>query len=288
MIAAAVCIFAALAASGFPAKQNPNLQQQRNLSAVQIVLPPQLETGKPATLAILDGEGRLLAGVNVGLSDGRQITTDATGRARFVVTSAPGKFEVHVYAGADSVANPAGAAEVISGSSTSPTEVAISQVPRFTELGGRIDVRGTGFRGDADMNEVFISGQPSLVLAASPASLVIVAGPNEVPGAAALEVEAGGRRSKPAALTFVSIAVEPQAIPIVEGKRNHLVVSVRGTEEKLLLAVENRTPDVIALTGGNIQRVRSSGGIRNQAVIQMRALQSKEFSVSVKLAPEAR
>jgi hypothetical protein len=136
------------------------------------------------------------------------------------------------------------------------------------------------------MNRVAIDGQPSLVLAASPASLVVLPGANAVPGAAALEISVGARRSKPAVLTLVSLTVEPQAIPIVEGKRNQLLVSVRGTDKKLMLAIENRTPDVIQLTGGNIQRVKSSGGKQNHAIIEMRALRATNFSVSVKLAPE--
>jgi hypothetical protein len=136
------------------------------------------------------------------------------------------------------------------------------------------------------MNKVFIGGQPALVLAASPVSLVVIPAPDVPPGTAALQIEVAGKKCNPATLTLVSLSVEPQSIPIVEGKRNHLVLSIRGTDQKLMLAVENQTPDVIELTGGNTQRVRSSGGKRNHAVIEMRALRSKDFSVTVKLAAE--
>lgn len=288
-IAAAVCFFVgvamAAAAPGFAARRSSVSQEQQGGVVDAIVLPPLLETDKPATLAVLDQDGRLLPGVGVDLSDGRQVRTDSTGRARFVVTSTSGDFTARVSLGGDRgtrIAN----AKVTPSSSTSPTDITISQLPRFAELGARIEVRGAGFRGDADMNRVTIGGQPSLVLAASPASLVVLPGANSVPGAMALEISIGGRRSKPAILTFVSLTVEPQAIPIVEGKKNQLVVTVRGTDQKLVLAIENRTPDVIQLTGGNIQRLRTSGGKRNLAVIEIRALRATDFSVSVKLAPE--
>jgi hypothetical protein len=285
VIAAAVCFFAARASSGFSARQNPPPQEQLGGFIDAIVLPPLLETDKPATLAVLDQNGRLLPGVGVDLSDGRQVRTDSTGRARFVVTSSQGDFTARINFGGDLGARTA-TANVVSSPSPSTTEVIVSQLPRFAELGARIEVRGAGFRGDADMNRVTIGGQPSLVLAASPASLVVLPGANSVPGETALEITVGARRSKPAVFTFVSLTVEPQAIPIVEGKKNQLVVTVRGTDQKIMLSIENRTPGVIQLPSGNIQRVKSSGGKRNIAVIDMRSLRATDFSVSVKLAPE--
>jgi len=221
----------------------------------------------------------------VDLPEGRHVITDSTGRARFVVTSAPGRFAADISIGSGSIGAVIATADVIVGFSASSTDITISQLPRFAELGGRIEVRGAGFRGDADMNKVFIAGQPSLVLAASPVSLVVTPGLNAVPGDAVLEIGVGARRTKPAVVTLVSLTVDPQAIPIVEGKKNQLVISVRGTEQKLMLAIENRTPDVIQLTGGDIQLVKSTGGRRNRAVIDMRALRATDFSVSVKLAP---
>jgi hypothetical protein len=79
-ITAAVCIFVAVAAvQGFAARQGPASQEQHRRFIAEIVLPPQLETEKPATLAVLDTEGRLLSGVSVDLPEGRQVRTDSTG-----------------------------------------------------------------------------------------------------------------------------------------------------------------------------------------------------------------
>ncbi len=285
--AAAVCIFAAAAGvPGFPARQSPASQGQQRISAAKIVLPPQLETEKPATLAVLDGQGRLLSGAAVDLPEGRRVTTDSTGRARFVVTSAPGQFTVQTSVGSPAIGKVTETAEVVSDPPASSIEINISKVQLFAELGGRITVWGDGFRGDADMNKVFIGGRPALVLAASPVSLVAISPPGVGPGIVAMLIQVAGKTSAPASSTIVSLSVEPQAIPIVEGKKNHLILSVRGTDQRLMLSVENQTPDAIELTGGNVQRVRSSGGARNHAVIEMRALRPKDFSVAVKLAAE--
>src|ERR1700734_515081 len=53
--------------------------------AVTIVLPPKVEAGRRATLAVLGVDGRLAGGVTVQLATGQLITTDTTGRASFTV-----------------------------------------------------------------------------------------------------------------------------------------------------------------------------------------------------------
>src|ERR1700722_5381256 len=56
-----------------------------------IILPPKMVVASPATLAVLDSAGRLLPDVVVDLSTGQKITTDITGRARFLAPPSPGK-----------------------------------------------------------------------------------------------------------------------------------------------------------------------------------------------------
>src|SRR5580704_15885746 len=98
---------AALAAAVFLAAQSLRADGQQSIASVtqdgqeaaEIVLPPQLETEKPATLAVLDREGRLAPNITVTLPGGKKIITDSTGRARFVVTSAPGPYVVEADAG---------------------------------------------------------------------------------------------------------------------------------------------------------------------------------------------
>src|SRR6266851_2406003 len=56
----------------------------------QIILPPKLVAGAQATLAVLDSQGRLLPNIEVELSGGQKVTTDATGRALFKGMDDPG------------------------------------------------------------------------------------------------------------------------------------------------------------------------------------------------------
>ena len=280
MCAAAVCFFAALAQLA-EAQQNPALPQVESRTAAEIVLPPRLETSKPATLAVLDAEGRLLPGVEVSLPEGRRIRTDSTGRARFVVTAPAGSFTAQVLD-----ARISATAEVVGELAAPSLQISISQYPRIATLDGKVVVHGTGFRGDADLNRVTFTGRPALVLASSPVSLVVTPGLDVLPGPADMQIEISGKKSKPLPLTMVSFKVEPPDGPMAEGKKGRLTISVRGTDQKLMLAVENQSPEVIELTAGNMQRVRSSGGTTNRAAVGFRALRAGGFSISVKLAAE--
>jgi hypothetical protein len=64
-----------------------------------------------------------------------------------------------------------------------------------------------------------------------------------------------------------------------------MFLRVAGTEQKVLLVVENRTPDVLKLTDGDFYWLMSSGGVLNEATIEMRARGGGNFSVSVRVAP---
>jgi hypothetical protein len=244
------------------------------------VLPPQLETEKPATLAVLDSEGRLMPGVAVTLSNGKRITTDSTGRARFVVTSDPGPFSAEVD-GTEVRAS----ADVLAMQEIPAEGMLVTTYPHVSAMQDHIAIRGAGFRGDADVNKVTLQGQPALVLASSTVSLVMVAGPNSVPGPADFTVEAGGHKRGPLPLTLVSLETEGPVGKLPRGKKAQLVVHIRGTEQKLALALRNLSPGSVELVGGNAQRVVSSGGPQNKAVVVIRGLNEGDFSVSVRVVP---
>ncbi len=255
-------------------------------AAVQIILPPQIETDKPATLAVLDAEGRLVPGGTVTLTGGRKVTTDSTGRARFVVTSDPGAFL------AEAEGEPAGtvvqaSSMVLAPQPIHPDEIVVTDYPRVVALDDLIAVRGAGFRGDADINTATLTGQPVLVLASSTASLVLQPGPNTNPGPAELEVEVAGHSSGPLLLTMVSLEIQPPAGQLAIGKKSKYIVRVKGTEQQLALAVRNLTPATIELSDGNLQRVTSSGGPKNSTVVAMRAIGPGNFSISVRVVPGA-
>src|SRR5580692_8958096 len=73
------------------AGQNPAIPPKPHASPIPrlIILPPKLLAGQPATLAVIDNQGRLLPKAPVDLSAGQHVTTDATGRALFIAPTEP-------------------------------------------------------------------------------------------------------------------------------------------------------------------------------------------------------
>jgi hypothetical protein len=262
-------------------------------SAAQIVLAPQLEAEKPATLAVLDRDGRLVSGVPVILSGGKRVTTDATGRARFVVTVPPGPFIAQILPSGATNGSQAANMQVQTSSTViahpaapqgaSSTDVNVSSYSRIVALDDHIVVRGSGFRGDADLNHVALGEQPALVLASSPESLVLQPGPGATIGTKDLIIEVAGRRSSPLAVTLVSLEITRPQGELAVGQRGNLTVHINGTTQKVTLAVENLSGGAVGLVNGNFQRVTSTGGAQNTAYIPLRALHAGGFSVSVRV-----
>jgi hypothetical protein len=55
------------------------------------------------------------------------------------------------------------------------------------------------------------------------------------------------------------------------GRHRRVCVGVEGTDERVALRVRNAAPELVALFGGDVQEVRTSGGARNRAAIEGRA-----------------
>lgn len=287
-VAACIAALALLVSSRLPAQQVTNPQQPpaKRPAPVQIVMPPQLETDKPATLAVLDAEGRLMPGVKVNLTGGRSITTDSTGRARFVVTVAPGAFLAE--AQGEMPGSFIRASSMVIATQPDPVDgLIVTDYPRLVALDDVIAVRGAGFRGDADLNTASLSGHPALVLASSPASLVLQPGPGANPGPAELSVEVADHKSGSLPLTLIALEIEKPAGRLAIGKKGRFNIRVKGTEQQLALAVRNLSPTTITLAEGDLQRVTTSGGPKNSTVIAMKAINSGDFSISVHVIPGA-
>lgn len=283
-LAAAVCILG-LASPMQAAQVNPPGAQQAQAPQEmkrpsEIVLPQLLETGKPATLAVIDSEGSLTSGVTVTLSTGRQVTTDASGRARFVVTSQPGPFFAEI-SGTEVRAS----SLVVATPATSSAEIVVSDFPRVAALNEHFSVHGSGFRGDPEMIHATLGGRPVLVLACSPVSMVIQPGTDVGPGPAKLTLEIAGKQITPVSITMVTLQIEWPGPKLAVGKKGQLLVHVTGTDERLALVVRNLSANNIELAGGDVQRVTSSGGPRNVATITMRAIDAGNFAVTVRLMP---
>lgn len=267
---AAVALVATLAGCG------PAVAQAvpETVPRTEIVLPPLLAAGFPATLATLGTDHKLQPHVQVELSNGVHIETDATGRADF---PAPPAGVVIARAGA------ATAAALVDPDSEARAQRNLS-VTRFAALHNSFNLCGGGFRGSAEENRVFINDMPALVLASSPECLVVIPDPKTEPGAAI--VSAGdGESTRRATVTFVALDFESPDPPLNAGERGWLTVRVRGSHQRLRIIVENRSPDVLRFEKGDTQTIASSRGGQNEAKVAVEALRSGDFSVHARLAP---
>ena len=253
-----------------------------------IVLPQKTIAGAPATLAVLDAAGRLLPSVVVLLSGGQKVTTDATGRALFSVPSEPGVLTAQI-PGQDVTASapvvklddpePQTSVESI------PTAMRVLAVPHFISLYDRFTVEGAGFRGEADGNRVFLSGQACLVLASSPVSLVILPGLHIPIGEINLRVTVAGNDAGPNPVVMVLLEFSGPAEAPRAGGQGKLSVRVYGTRERLAVEVRNASPEIIQFPRGNVERVTTSGGDRNAAEIETKFLTSGDYIVTARLIP---
>ncbi len=270
----------------FAAPQNPPKTSASasipRTAVAEIVLPARLATDKPGTLAVLDSEGRLSSGVSVELSTGTRVVTNAGGEARFVAGSSPGTFTASVPNSAVRASSP-----VIASTGDSPSAVAIAKYPLVITRTEHFPVTGFNFRGDADLDQVTINGMPAVVLAASPFALEISPGPGLQAGSANLQIKVAGVTPSPIPLDVVELRTERRGPRLTPGRRDDFVIHVRGSAQRLALAVWNVSPDAVALDGGNFQKVYTRGGKDNAAVLKLRGVHEGAISISVRLVPES-
>lgn len=254
-------------------------QAQQDAGRV-IVLPGELVAAERATLAVLDAEGRLVPGAEVEFSGGTRLSTDATGRLTFVVPAVPGILRVKLAgqaAGASAV--------VVAMTKESQDKLQILDVPRLVPIGERFAIQGTGFRGEADENHVFVGGQPAIVLAASPAFLFCLTGPKTEPGPAQLAVEIAGRTAGPAPVTLVSLEISAEKAQLKAGEQGQLTVRVHGTAEPVEIEARSLSPSVVRFPGGGAERQTTVGGAQNTATFELVGIEGGDFSVVVRLVP---
>jgi hypothetical protein len=256
----------------------------------QIILPRKVVAGAQATLAVLDSQGRLLPNITVELSGGQKVTTDLTGRALFKAADQPGSMaaiipgrrisaSTTVLASEDSVthASPEGAAAAVS----------VVSYPRVLALHDRFTLEGSGFRGAADSNRVFLNGDPCLVLASSPISLVALPGPSLPVGDVNLHVTVAGMDGGQFLVSAVLLEFSGPAESVDAGSTGKLTVTAHGTTEPLLLEIRNGSPGVIQLSDGNVQRIKTSGGDDNAAQFEVKFVTGGNYSVSARLISAA-
>ena len=267
-----------------------------------IILPPTVVAGAQATLAVVDGAGRLLPGVAVEISVGQtgagsaaspleKVTTDATGRATFLAPGDPGAMVAKISDRRITISSTAAVEKEPppqAGPADDASIVKISSYPRFLAVLDRFTIEGRGFRGAADSNRVFLGDQPCLVVASSPVSLVIVPGVHIPIGSIALRVRAGGSDAGPMPVTGVLLDFTGPADAPTAGAEGKLILHVHGTTEPLTVEVRNGSPEIVQLVRGNLQRLGTSGGEQNIAPVELKFLASGNYVVTARLVgPDA-
>jgi len=130
-----------------------------------------------------------------------------------------------------------------------------------------------------------IAGQPAIVLASSPAALVVLPPPDLQPGRAAVEVSCAKRQAAPFSVTFVGLELEAGSSPLKPGEHRALIVRVRGTTAKIALEARNLAPEIAELSGGNPARASSSGSEENVAKFEVAGRKNGSFLISIRLVP---
>jgi hypothetical protein len=243
-----------------------------------LLLPRTIVSGDRATLAVLDVNGRLTPSAAVRFSNGDRLTTDATGRALFVAPLTPGVIfgSIAGHEGRVSVT-------ILPPGEAAASAIQVESIPKIASITDRFEITGRGFCGDADANQVTISGDPALVLASSPTSLVVLPPADLQPGHASLDISCAKRNGPPLEVVFVVLTLEADSSPLAPGVLRRLTVHVRGTISKVTLEAKNLAPDIAELLGGNPLRASSSGGTENLAHFDVVGRKRGSFLVSIRL-----
>jgi hypothetical protein len=261
--------------AGVPAQaaQSRSLRDATRLSSIEVILPPRLVAGAPATLATLGSDHVLVGHVLVELGNGARVETDATGRANF---TAPSGDVLIARAGG-------GSAAALIDSPSAAAGQALT-VPRFAALHNRLDLCGGGFHGNAEANHVAINHEPALVLAASPECLVVIPGAKAAPGLAPISI-VSTTPEREASVTLVVLDFEPPQPPLIPGAKGRLTVRARGSGQRLWIMVQNESPGVLQFERGEVQELTTSGGAQNVARVRVQAIRSGDFSFHARIVP---
>ncbi len=243
-----------------------------------LLLPRKVVSGERATLAVLDIGGRLTPGVDVVFSNGDKVTTDTTGRALFVAPLNATMIHANIAGRSGRVVS-----TVLTAAQAPSATMQVASAPRIASLSDRFEISGSGFCGDADSNHVLINGIPGLVLASSPASLVVLPPIDLDPGPAKVQISCGQRTSEVLTMVFVSLELDAHTAELAPGEKRDVIVHITGSSAKITLEAHNLAPAVAELVGGTTVRALSSGGAENEARFRLSGKQHGTFMISIRL-----
>jgi hypothetical protein len=268
-----------LAAALIPVFHATSAQKPPPASAGRILLVPRtIVSGDRATLAVLDANGRLAPGAAVSFSNGDRLTTDATGRALFVAPLTTGVIFGSIVGRPGRVP-----VKILSPNEATTTSMQVESIPQIASISDRFEIIGRGFCGDADANQITVSGDRAFILASSPTSLVVLPPADLQSGRASVDISCAKRYGPPLEVVFVALTMEADSSPIAPGVLRRLSVRVRGTTSKVTLEATNLAPEIAELSGGNPLRVSSSGGGQNFAHFEVIGRKRGSFLISIRL-----
>jgi hypothetical protein len=270
-----LCALSVIFPLALSAQQGPSASSARIL-----LLPKRIVSGETATLAVLDVNGRLTPGVTVNFSNGDHLVTNTTGRALFVAPLNPGV----IYA---TIASRPGRvySTILTPAEVRSSSLRVSDAPTFASLADRFELFGSGFCGEADANKVRVAGKPALVLASSPAALVVLPPADLASGPAVIEASCAKPSVAPFSITFLGLTLDADSSPLAPSEHRTLTVHVSGTLDRIPLEARNLSPEVAELTAGNPARISSSGGADNAAQFDIIGRERGNFRISVRLLP---
>lgn len=243
-----------------------------------LLLPRSIVSGERATLAVLDVNGRLTPGATIVFSNGDRLTTDATGRALFVAPLNLGAIVASIAGREGRVST-----TILPRGETAAAAIEVATIPKIASITDRFEITGQGFCGDADANQVTVSGDPAFVLASSPTSLLVMPPADLQPGRASVDLSCAKLTGPALEVVFVALDLEADSSPLAPGVHRSLTVRVRGTTSKVGLEAKNLAPDIAELAGGNPLRVSSSGGTENLAHFEVVGRARGSFLISIRL-----
>lgn len=269
-------VFGSRSVAGRPQSvQSPPLHEAARLASIDVILPPKLVAGAPATLATLGTDHRLVGHVQVDLGDGTTVETDATGRANF---TAPSEQVLIARAGGGS------AATLVDPRSVAGAQEQRLHVTSFAALHNSLNLCGGPFDGNAEADQVEMNDERALVIAASPECLVVIPAANASPGVAKISVQTATHVER-ATLTLVGLDFEPPDPPLTPGEKGWLTVQASGSNQQLRVVVENESSDVLRFEQGDVQELTTSGGNPNSARIRVQAVRSGDFLLNARIVP---
>jgi hypothetical protein len=164
-----------------------------------------------------------------------------------------------------------------------PGGVKVLSYPHVIAIHDRFTLEGSGFRGAADSNHVYLNDVPCLVVASSPVSIVVLPGPRVPVGDVNLQVTVTGMDAGNFPVSIVLLEFTGPAEAVNAGSSGKLILHAHGTTEPLMLEVRNGSPGVIQLSKGNLQRLKTSGGDENIAPVDVKFLTGGNYSVTARL-----